>query len=169
MSDSATPWTVGRQAPLSMGFSRQEYWSGLPCLPPGIFPTQGSKPHLLSLLHWQAGSLPVVPPGKYYITWHVFLSNYVSLDLSINKLKFFTVSVIKLHILITASCPSHFFLLTPHYFSFTRIYNPSIPLPFHCLTPLSHPDCPSPVSATSICFPILRKTEKQILPTLIMK
>ena len=30
MSDSATPWTVARQAPLSMGFSRQEYWSGLP-------------------------------------------------------------------------------------------------------------------------------------------
>ena len=30
----------------------------------GIFPTQGSKPHLLCLLHWQAGSLPLVPPGK---------------------------------------------------------------------------------------------------------
>ena len=33
-----TPWTVARQAPLSMGFSRQEYWSGLPCPPPGIEP-----------------------------------------------------------------------------------------------------------------------------------
>ena len=31
----ATPWTVARQAPLSMGFSRQGYWSGLPCPPPG--------------------------------------------------------------------------------------------------------------------------------------
>ena len=30
----ATPWTVAHQAPLSMGFSRQEYWSGLPCPPP---------------------------------------------------------------------------------------------------------------------------------------
>ena len=30
----------------------------------GIFPTQGSNPHLLRLLHWQAGSLPLVPPGK---------------------------------------------------------------------------------------------------------
>ena len=30
-----TPWTAACQAPLSMGFSRQEYWSGLPCLPPG--------------------------------------------------------------------------------------------------------------------------------------
>ena len=35
MSDSATPWTGACQAPLSMGFSRQEYWSGLPCPLPG--------------------------------------------------------------------------------------------------------------------------------------
>ena len=42
----ATPWTVVRQAPLSMEFSRQEYWSGLPWLPSGIFPTQGSNPGL---------------------------------------------------------------------------------------------------------------------------
>ena len=48
------------QAPLSMGFSRQEYWSGLPCPPPGIFPTQGSNPRLL---HWQVDSLPL-NPGK---------------------------------------------------------------------------------------------------------
>ena len=41
-----TPWTVARQAPLSLGFSRQEYWSGLPCPPPGILPTQGSNPDL---------------------------------------------------------------------------------------------------------------------------
>ena len=36
MSDSVTLWTVAHQAPLSMGFSRQEYWSGLPCSHPGI-------------------------------------------------------------------------------------------------------------------------------------
>ena len=35
-----TPWTVAHQAPLSMGFSRQEYWSGVPCPPPGDLPTQ---------------------------------------------------------------------------------------------------------------------------------
>ena len=35
----ATPWTVAHQAPLSLGFSRQEYWSGLPFPPMGIFPT----------------------------------------------------------------------------------------------------------------------------------
>ena len=38
---SATPWTVARQAPLSMGFSRQEYWSGLPCPPSGALPDPG--------------------------------------------------------------------------------------------------------------------------------
>ena len=60
----ATPWTVSCQAPLSMGFSRQEYWSGLPVLLQGIFPAQGSNTSLLRLLHWQVGSLPLVPPGK---------------------------------------------------------------------------------------------------------
>ena len=37
----ATPWTVAQQAPLSMGFPRQEYWSGLPCPPPGDLPNPG--------------------------------------------------------------------------------------------------------------------------------
>ena len=49
----ATPWTVAHQAPLSMGFSRQEYWSGLPLLQ-GIFPNQGSNqglPHCRQILY----------------------------------------------------------------------------------------------------------------------
>ena len=53
MSNSLQP-----QAPLSIEFSRQEYWSGLPFLLQGIFPTQGSNLSLLSLLRWQADSLP---------------------------------------------------------------------------------------------------------------
>ena len=45
MSDSfVTPWTIALQAPLSMGFSRQEYWSGLPCPPPGDLPAPVIKP-----------------------------------------------------------------------------------------------------------------------------
>ena len=47
VSDSATPQTVARQASLSMGFSRQEYWSGLLSLLQRIFPTQGLNPGLL--------------------------------------------------------------------------------------------------------------------------
>ena len=59
-----TLWTVACQAPLSKGFSRQEYQSGLPFPPPGIFLTQGWTPGLLCLQHWQTGSLPLAPPGK---------------------------------------------------------------------------------------------------------
>ena len=40
----ATPWIVAHQAPLSMGFSRQEYWSGLPCPSPGDLPDPGIEP-----------------------------------------------------------------------------------------------------------------------------
>ena len=40
----ATPWTAARQAPLPMGFSRQENWSALPCPPPGGLPDPGVKP-----------------------------------------------------------------------------------------------------------------------------
>ena len=56
---------VACQAPLSMGFSRQEYWRGLPCPSPGFLPDPGIRPACLtSDLHWQMGSLPLVPPGK---------------------------------------------------------------------------------------------------------
>ena len=44
VSNSATPWTAAHQAPLSMGVSRQESWSGLPCPPPGELPDPGIKP-----------------------------------------------------------------------------------------------------------------------------
>ena len=61
---SVTPRAVASQCPLSMGFSRQQYWSGLPCPPPGDLWTQGLNSCLLCLLHWQTDSLPLVPPGK---------------------------------------------------------------------------------------------------------
>ena len=51
MSDSSTPQTLSRQAPLSMGFSRQEYWGGLPCPPPGHLPDPGIQPVSFLLLH----------------------------------------------------------------------------------------------------------------------
>ena len=44
MSSSVTPWTVARQAPLSMRFPRQEYWSGLPLPSPGGLPDPGTEP-----------------------------------------------------------------------------------------------------------------------------
>ena len=56
-----TPWTVACQAPLSMGFSRQEYWSGLPCPPPGDLPNLEiePRPSILPL-----DFLPSESPGK---------------------------------------------------------------------------------------------------------
>ena len=56
-----SPWTVARQAPLSMGFSRQEYWSGLPFPSPGDLPNPRIKAGSPAL---QADSLPSEPPGK---------------------------------------------------------------------------------------------------------
>ena len=57
----ATPWTVDLQAPPSMGFSRQEYWSGLPFPSPGYLPDPGIEPSFPAL---QADALPSEPPGK---------------------------------------------------------------------------------------------------------
>ena len=56
-----TPWTVAYQAPLSMEFSRQEYWSGLPFLSPGDLPNPGIEPGSPAL---QADALPSESPGK---------------------------------------------------------------------------------------------------------
>ena len=55
------PWTVARQAPLSMGFSKQENWSGLPFHSPDDLPDPGTEPRSSAL---QAGSLPSEPSGK---------------------------------------------------------------------------------------------------------
>ena len=56
-----TPRTAAHQAPLSKRFSRQEYWSGLPCPSPGDLPNPGIKPRSFTL---QVNSLPSEPPGK---------------------------------------------------------------------------------------------------------
>ena len=56
-----TPWTVAYQAPQSMEFSRQEYWSGLPFPSPGDLPNPGIEPRSSAL---QADALPSEPPGR---------------------------------------------------------------------------------------------------------
>ena len=57
----ATSWTVAYQVPPSVGFSRQEYWSGLPFPSPGDLPNPGIEPGFPAL---QADALPSEPPGK---------------------------------------------------------------------------------------------------------
>ena len=67
-----TPWTVAYQAPVSMGFSRQEYWSGLPFPSPGDLPNSGIKPESPTL---QADALTSEPPGmpSAYLRLLIFL------------------------------------------------------------------------------------------------
>ena len=83
-----TPWTIAHQAPLSMEFSRQEYWSSIMCMEKkkkntgvgchfllqGIFPTQGLNPGLLHLLHCRADSLPLTHPGSPIFNITLFYS-----------------------------------------------------------------------------------------------
>ena len=61
VSDSVTPWIVAHQALPSVGFSRQEYWSGLPFPSPGDLPNPGIEPRSPAL---QADALTSEPPGK---------------------------------------------------------------------------------------------------------
>ena len=63
-----TPWTVARQTPLSMGFTRQEYWSGLPCPSPGDLPDPGIEPGSSAL---QPDTLLFEPLGKSWETYRL--------------------------------------------------------------------------------------------------
>ena len=65
---TATPWIVAHQAPLSVEFSRHEYWSRLPSPPPGDLPNPGTELTSLCLLYQQVDSLPVAPPGKSHLS-----------------------------------------------------------------------------------------------------
>ena len=60
----ATPWTVAHQAPLSMGFFRQEYWSGLPFPPPGGLPDPGTEPASLEFSALAGGFFALAPRVK---------------------------------------------------------------------------------------------------------
>ena len=68
MSDSATPWTVAHQASLSVGFPRQEYWSGLPVPSPGDLPDSGIKPGSPALA---GGYFTAELPGKPQVVGQV--------------------------------------------------------------------------------------------------
>ena len=74
-------WTVGCQAPLSMGFSWQKYWSGSPCPSPGDFPNpriEPSSPHLLRLLHCKKILYALSHPGSSIVTLSSFKFHHKS-------------------------------------------------------------------------------------------
>ena len=73
VSDSATLWTVAHQAPLSMGFSRQEYWSGVPFLSPGDLSDPGIEPRSPAL---QADTLSSEPQGSLRTVQLQLLQHY---------------------------------------------------------------------------------------------
>ena len=62
-------WTVALQAPLSMGFSRQEYWSGLPFPSPGDLPDPGIKPASLKSPAWAGRFFTTAPPEKSIVSY----------------------------------------------------------------------------------------------------
>ena len=67
VSDSATLCTVAHQAPLSMEFSKQEYWSRVPFHPPGDLPDPGIKPGSLASPAFARGFFTPEPSGKFHI------------------------------------------------------------------------------------------------------
>ena len=83
MSDSATatPWTIARQASLSMGFPRQEYWSEFPFLSPGDLPDLGIEPRSPTL---QADSIPAEPQGKPKRTVYMCITESLCCTAEIN-------------------------------------------------------------------------------------
>ena len=79
VSNSVTPWTVAYQVPLSMEFSRQEYWSGFPFPTPGDLPDPGIEPASLCLPHWQ-DSLPLHCLGSHCSSNWRLVVDRLSLD-----------------------------------------------------------------------------------------
>ena len=74
----ATPWTVAHQASLSMTFSRQEYWSGLPCPPPEGLPNPGTKPESLTSPALADGFLTTSPTWEaQYIHIYIYIYIYI--------------------------------------------------------------------------------------------
>ena len=79
-----TLWTATCQASLSMGFSRQGYWSGLPCSPSGDLPDPRNRTCISWVyLYWQTGSLPLAPPGK-----HTYIYTYIYIYSGVKKIIF---------------------------------------------------------------------------------
>ena len=112
MSYSAIPWTVANQAPLSMEICRQEYWSELPCPPPGDLPDPGIKPSSPAL---QAYSLLSEPSGKPLLWKKCF--NYIE---SCSQL------VVELLLILRKTCWSYAFCSLSSLFRLKENYFASI-------------------------------------------
>ena len=81
----ATPWTVAHQAPLSMGFSRQEFWSGLPCPPPGDLPNPRIEPIPFGSLRLKSKGSDAGHNGLKHIAETLGTQNYARLRFGIGN------------------------------------------------------------------------------------
>ena len=98
----ATPWTVARPGPLSMEFSRQEYWSGLPCRPPGDLPSPGMEP----MTPVQADSLPLSHKGSHIYIYPLFFRFFLRIGhhrlLAIGHLRHHNMQIVLIMFLYTS-------------------------------------------------------------------
>ena len=74
ISDSATTWMVACQAPLSVGFSRQDHWNGLPCPPPGDSPDPAIEPESCLFPTMEGGFFTTEPPGFFNLLQPIHLA-----------------------------------------------------------------------------------------------
>ena len=102
MSNSVTPWTIAYQAPLSMEFSRPEYWRGWPFCFPGDLSNPGMKPGSCTL---QVDSLPSEPPGK------LLLHGYILYNETIISFSYYSDGVSMTYVS-TVSCLLFYFFLS---------------------------------------------------------
>ena len=117
----ATPWIVAYRAPPTMGFSRQEYWSGLPFPSPGDLPSPGIKPRYPAL---EADALTSEPPGKPYQIV-IRLSERLSWT-TLSKIDFYPNPITLCPLTIFSCCVSFFFfffgnLFILHFNSLTTV------------------------------------------------
>ena len=87
----ATSWTITHQAPLSMGYPRQEYWSGLPFPPPGDLPSPGMKLMDCASFTLAGRFFTTVPPGKSYLLFKAFKLYIYAVVQSLSHISFFNV------------------------------------------------------------------------------
>ena len=128
VSDSMTPWTVAHQAPLSMGFSRQEYWRGLPFLPPGDLPDPGIEPASLAspalagvLFTTSATSVQFSHSvmSDSATPWTAARQAFLSITSSRNLLELLSFKLVMPSNHLTLCCP----LLLPSVFSSIRVFS----------------------------------------------
>ena len=107
MSNSANPWTVAHQAPLPIGFSRQEHWSGMPCLPLENLPNPGIELSFLGLPARQGGFCSTQPSGSLVSLQSIYLPIYlyiVNIYYTLQYIIYMCVCTVYIHIYTLCVC-----------------------------------------------------------------